>query len=200
MISTIAFDYAGVLEISERNIVSEITAYMNISLEEWLSVYHSLYHLCNIEGKSWNEVAILTVEKLGASKEQVAEIKEIMRFNALSKRVNDGLVEIIKKLKTNYKVALISNYPPHLREKLRKQNLLDLFDEVIISSEVGYQKPQREIFMLLCERVKISPQELIFVDDSKKSLEGANDIGYTPILYRSNEQLEQDLKELKVIH
>ena len=162
MISTIAFDYAGVLEVSERNIVNEITEYMNIPLEEWLSIYHSLYHLCNIEGKSWNEVAILTVEKLGASKEQVAEIKEIMRLNALSKRVNDGLVEIIKKLKTNYKVALISNYPPHLREKLHRQNLTELFDEIIISSEVGYQKPQPEIFMLLCERVKISPQELIF--------------------------------------
>lgn len=200
MISTIAFDYAGVLEIAERNIVDEITEYMNITLEKWNPVYHSLNYLCNVEGKTWGEVAILTVEKLGASQQQVVEIQEIMCLNALSKKVNGGLVEVIKKLKPNYKIALISNYPPHLREKLNNQDLTKLFDEIIISSEVGYQKPQPEIFMLLCERLNILPQELVFIDDSKKSLEGAGDIGYTPILYRSNEQLEQDLKELHIIH
>jgi HAD superfamily hydrolase (TIGR01509 family) len=200
MISAIAFDYAGVLEIAERNIIDEITEYMNISLEEWSSVYHSLNYLCNVEGKSWNEVALLTVEKLGASQEQIVQIQEIMRLNALSKKVNSGLVEIIKKLKPNYTIALISNYPPHLREKLQTQSLTELFNEIIISSEVGYQKPQPEIFMLLCERLKIQPQELVFIDDSKKSLESANDIGYIPILYRSNEQLEQALQELHIIY
>lgn len=198
MISTIAFDYAGVLEIAERNIVDEITEYMNITLEKWNSVYHTLNYLCNVEGKTWGEVAILTVEKLGASQEQVVEIQEIMRLNALSKKVNEGLVEIIKKLKPNYTIALISNYPPHLREKLDKQNLIELFDEIIISGEVGFQKPQPEIFLLFCERLNITPQELVFIDDSKKSLEGASDIGYTPVLYRSNQQLEQDLKELHI--
>lgn len=200
MISTIAFDYAGVLEIAERNVIDEITEYMNISLERWNSVYHSLNYLCNVEGKTWGEVAILTVEKLGGSHEQVTHIQEIMRLNALSKKVNEGLVEIIKKLKTKYKIALISNYPPHLREKLDRQNLTELFNEIIISSEVGHQKPQPEIFMLLCERLKIVPQELIFIDDSKKSLEGADSIGYTPILYRSNEQLAQDLQNLHIIY
>jgi putative hydrolase of the HAD superfamily len=200
MISTIAFDYAGVLEIAERNVINEITEYMNIPLEEWSDVYHSLNYLCNVEGKTWNDVAILTVEKLGASQEQVKEIKEIMRLNALSKKVNVGLVEIIKRLKINYKIALISNYPPHLREKLNAQNLTELFDEIIISSEVGYQKPDPKIFMTLCEKLSIQPSELIFIDDSKKSLEGAEGIGYTPILYRNNEQLEHDLKELDVLN
>lgn len=200
MISTIAFDYTGVLEVSECNVINEITECMNISLEEWSSVYHSLNYLCNVEGKTWNEVVLLTVEKLGASQEQVAEIQEIMRLNALSKKVNEGLVERIKKLKPHYKIALISNHPSLLREKLHKQNLIELFDEIIISGEVGYQKPESEIFMILCERLKIVPQELLFIDDSKKSLEGANDIGYTPILYHSNEQLEQELKELYIIH
>jgi HAD superfamily hydrolase (TIGR01509 family) len=200
MISTIAFDYAGVLEIAERNIVDEIIEYMNITLEKWNSVYHTLNYLCNVEGKTWGEVAILTVEKLGGTQEQVVKIQEIMRLNALSKKVNLGLIEIIKKLKPNYTIALISNYPPHLREKLVKQNLIELFDEIIISGEVGFQKPQPEIFLLLCERLKITPQELVFIDDSKKSLEGASDIGYTPILYRSNQHLELDLKELHIIY
>lgn len=198
MITTIAFDYAGVLEIPERDTVTEILEYLNITFEEWSPVYYSLIHLCNIDGRPWKEVAILTVEKLGATKEQVAHIEDIMRLNALSKKVNAGLVEIIKKLKQNYKIALLSNYPVHLRQKLDKQNLTELFDEIIISEEVGYQKPQPEIFMVLCEKLTITPQELIFIDDSKKSLEGASSIGYTPILYRNIEQLEQDLRALHI--
>lgn len=196
MISTIAFDYAGVLEISERNIVTEITEYMNIPLEKWNPVYYSLVHLCNTGGKTWKEVALLTLEQLGASKEQISHVEELMRLNALAKKVNEGLVEIIKKLKPNYKTALISNYPPHLRQKLETQNLTELFDEIIISGEVGYQKPEPEIFHLLCERLKITPSELIFVDDSKKSLENASQVGYIPILYTTNEQLEEDLGKI----
>lgn len=198
MISTIAFDYAGVLEINERNIITEITEYMDIPLDKWNSVYYSLNHLCNTGGKTWNEVAILTVEQLGASEEQIKDIEEILRLNGLSKKVNDGLVEIIKKLKQDYKIALLSNYPPYLREKLDKQNLTELFDEIIISGEVGYQKPQPEIFMLLCDKFKISPNQLVFIDDSKKSLEGAETIGYTPILYKNNDQLEEDLRGILV--
>ena len=196
MISTIAFDYSGVMEVTERNIVSEISEYLHISIEEWHSVYYSLVHLCNTGEKTWNEVALLTSEKLGASQEQLSHIEELMRFNALSKKVNGGLVEIIKKLKPHYKIILISNYPPHLREKLKKQNLLELFDDVIISGEVGVQKPDPEIFMLACKRLTISPTELIFVDDSANSLKSSKTVGYAPLLYISNEQLEDDLQKL----
>ena len=198
MIKAIAFDYAGVLEIPERDIITELSDYLNIPKEEWLTIYYTLNHLCNTGTNTWAEVAILTGEKLGTTQEQQLQMKEIMRRNAETKKVNDGLVEIIKKLKPKYKIALISNYPAHLREKLHKQNLTELFDEIIISGEVGYQKPQPEIFMLLCEKLHITPSELIFIDDSKKSLEGALTIGYTPILYKNNQQLEEDLQRVLI--
>ncbi len=196
MIKAIAFDYAGVLEIPERNITTELSDYLNVSIEEWQAVYYKLNHLCNTGTNTWTEVAILTGEKLGATKEQQLQMKEIMRLNVETKKVNDGLVEIIKKLKSKYKIALISNYPAYLREKLQKQNLTELFDEIIISGEVGYQKPQPEIFTLLCDRLHIAPSELIFIDDTTRSLEGADKIGYTPILYVNNNQLEKDLLEI----
>lgn len=196
MISVIAFDYSGVLEIAERNIITEITDYLAIPKEEWSKVYFTLNHLCNTGTNTWNEVAVMTAEKCGATKEQITHIQELMRLNSISKKINTELVEIIKNLKQNFKIALISNYPSYLREKLAAQNLSNLFEEIIISGEVGYQKPQPEIFMLLCERLHISPSELIFIDDSKKSLEGAATIGYTPILYKNNQQLEEDLQKI----
>lgn len=196
MIRAIAFDYAGVLEIPERDIITELSDYLNVPKEEWLAVYYTLNHLCNTGKNTWAEVALLTGEKLGATQAQLLEMKEICSLNAETKKVNVDLVEIIQKLKPNYKIALISNYPSHLRGKLEKQNLTNLFDEIIISGEVGYQKPQPEIFMLLCKKLNITPSELIFIDDSKKSLEGAATIGYIPILYKNNSQLEEDLQKI----
>ena len=198
MISAIAFDYGGVIEISEKNITTEITEHLGITKEDWFHVYFSLNHLCNVGTHTWHDVTILTLEKLGVSKKQILEIEELMRLHADSKKVNTGLVEIIKTLKPNYKIALISNYASHLRQKLIDQKIIDLFDEVIISGEVGIQKPQPEIFQLLCIRLGIETSELLFIDDTKKSLEGAVQIGYTPILYTSNEQLSQDLEQLLV--
>jgi HAD superfamily hydrolase (TIGR01549 family) len=53
--------------------------------------------------------------------------------------------EIIKDLKTRgYKVAVLSNYSLALRQKLIDEALHDLFDEIVISAEVGFQKPQPE--------------------------------------------------------
>jgi len=37
---------------------------------------------------------------------------------------------------------------------------------------------------------------VVFVDDAKKSLEGAESIGYVPILFTTNQKLEEDLSNL----
>ena len=149
MIKAIAFDYAGVVEIPERDIITELSEHINIPREEWLAVYYTLNHLCNTGKNTWSEVALLTGEKLGATQAQLLEMKEICRLNAGTKKVNQGLLEIIKTLKPKYTIALVSNYPAYLREKMEKQGILDLFDEIVISGEVGYQKPEPEIFTIL---------------------------------------------------
>ncbi len=107
------------------------------------------------------------------------------------------LIEIIKDLKKkNYKIGILSNYSITLREKLTRLNIIDLFDEVIISSEVGLQKPQPEIFEIVFNKFNIKNNEMVFIDDTKRSLEGADKIGYVPILYTDNKTLRSDLLKI----
>ena len=47
----------------------------------------SLNHLCNTGQKTWNEVAILTVEQLGATKEQIEHIKNLFELNKNTKKI-----------------------------------------------------------------------------------------------------------------
>lgn len=193
MISVIAFDYGGVIEIPEKNLVNELSRLLNVRKEEWLKAYFSLNHLCNTGKSTWEEVIALTAKQLGASEETLLIVKNILDQDVTDRKINSELIDIIKKLKTNYKIALLSNYSIELRNRLKEQQIIDLFDELIISGEVGFQKPQPEFFSLLFSKMNILPSDLIFIDDTKRSLEGAESIGYTPLLYTTNEKLKNDL-------
>jgi epoxide hydrolase-like predicted phosphatase len=194
MIKAIALDYGGVIEIKEGDLIQEIVDYLGISRTDWESVYYTFNHLTNTGKNTWPEVAAMVANKLDASDGQIAHIQEVIQKSNANRKINSLLIEKIKDLKDNgYKIALLSNNVITLRKRLEDQNILDLFDEVIISAEVGYQKPSPEIFDILFKALGVDSSEVVFIDDSKKSLEGAQNIGYTPILFTNNQKLEEDL-------
>ena len=196
MIKAIAFDYGGVIEIKERNSFQEIASYLQVSLEDWERVYFSLNHMFNVGGKSWDEVIALVAKEFNASDEQISHIKNLVSEIKKTKKINSELLEIIKKLKKNYKIGLLSNNSVNLNQRIRDNNIAEIFDAVVISGEVGFQKPQPEIFKILSEKLGVELNELIFVDDTKRSLEGAEKIGYFPILFTNNQKLEEELASL----
>jgi putative hydrolase of the HAD superfamily len=72
----------------------------------------------------------------------------------------------------------------------------ELFDGVVISSEVGLHKPQPEIFRLGAERVGLRPEQCVFVDDLRENCEGAEAVGMTAILHRGAERTLPELERL----
>ena len=194
MIKAIAFDYGGVIKINEQDLIKEIYDYLKISKDDFSREYFKINKMFNIEGKSFEEVTLLLVSKFNNSEEAKEHTLKLLQENKNKYHLNEELIKMIKELKSkNYKIALLSNNSLKLRQKLIEDNILDLFNEVIISAEVGYQKPQPEIFDFLFKRLKVEPNEVIFIDDSLSSLEGADNIGYIPILYKDNKSLKTEL-------
>jgi len=62
--------------------------------------------------------------------------------------------------------------------------LAELFDEIVISSEVGLHKPQPEIYRLAADRVETATEQCVFVDDLRENCEGAEAVGMTAVLHR----------------
>lgn len=61
---------------------------------------------------------------------------------------------------------------------MKDLNVLDLFDAVIISSEVGYEKPDIKIFKAALDQVHVEAGKAVHVgDDQKADKVGANAIG-----------------------
>jgi len=71
-----------------------------------------------------------------------------------------------------------------------------LFDAVVISGEVGLNKPGPEIFRLGAERVRLEPEDCVFVDDLRENCEGAEAVGMTSVLHRGAEETLPELERL----
>jgi putative hydrolase of the HAD superfamily len=72
----------------------------------------------------------------------------------------------------------------------------ELFDEAVISGEVGLHKPEPEIFVMGAERIGVPPEECVFVDDLRENCEGAEAVGMTAILHRGAEATVPELERL----
>src|SRR4051794_9635671 len=74
--------------------------------------------------------------------------------------------------------------------------LAKLFDDVIISGEVGLHKPDAAIYELSCERLGVAPTDCVFVDDLRENCAGAEAVGMTAVLHRGAAGTLARLEEL----
>ncbi|WP_344312890.1 HAD-IA family hydrolase [Fodinicola feengrottensis] len=63
------------------------------------------------------------------------------------------------------RTALVSNIGFDLRPMLAAADLAELFDEVVLSYEVGADKPNPKIFRLACDRLGVEPERALMVGD-----------------------------------
>ena len=64
--------------------------------------------------------------------------------------------------------------------------LEELFDGWVISSEVGLRKPDPAIYQLVAERLGLTPDACVFVDDLPGNLKPARALGMATVLHRGD--------------
>lgn len=108
-------------------------------------------------------------------------------------RLDNETIPLLKKLKPYYTLALVSNFdhPNHVYSLLADLELAPLFDEIIISGEVGADKPDPKIFRVALQRTNLEPKEVFFVGDSVEDMEGAKAVGLNPV-YIKREREKDD--------
>lgn len=111
---------------------------------------------------------------------------------------NEELISFIKTLKGNYKLGMVSNINSRARldSRFLEGQLDQLFDTVIASGEVGYIKPEPEIFEIAAAQLGVLPTECVFIDDIADFCEGARAVGMQAIQFISTNQAITDLHTL----
>jgi putative hydrolase of the HAD superfamily len=94
--------------------------------------------------------------------------------------VDETLAALKKK---GMRLAIISNAFPNQRVKLRGLDLEKYFENIILSSEVGFPKPDRRIFEVALAKLGVAPEESLYVGDSyEKDIVGAKNAGMKAVL------------------
>src|SRR5512144_2089818 len=110
--------------------------------------------------------------------------------------IDRQLLEFLRSLRGKIQTGLISNAWSDLRDYLRREKMIDAFDHIIISAEVGVAKPDPKIFQIALEKAGVSPSEAVFVDDFYVNIEGCEKVGMQGIHFKDAPSTLQQLKQL----
>lgn len=92
------------------------------------------------------------------------------------------LIDFIRRLRSRYTTAIISNYMDELPVLLSEVHAVaDAFDLIVVSSQEKIMKPDAEIFLRTLARLNLRPEETIFIDDFAHNVEGARAVGMKAI-------------------
>ena len=85
---------------------------------------------------------------------------------------------ILEELQPRFRLAVISNFDGRLRFILEHLGVSKYFAHVFVSSELGADKPDPEIYRRALRVMKLSPNEVLHVgDDPERDWEGATAAG-----------------------
>ena len=115
--------------------------------------------------------------------------------------LNRELLDYLGSLRPRCKTAILSNSFVGARE--REQALYgfaDVFDHVLYAHEEGLEKPDPAFYLLACERLEVTPEEAVFVDDLPENVTGARAVGMQAVLFTSSEQTIRALQAALAPH
>ncbi len=98
--------------------------------------------------------------------------------------IDRSVVEYIRSSRGKFHTGLISNAWSGLREFLVREKIIDVFDTVVISAEVGVVKPSAKIYEVALQQARVKASEAVFVDDVAANIEGCEEVGMIGILFK----------------
>jgi len=187
MIKGLIFDFAGV--IGSEGYSLWVREKKSQGIESTSTYFHDISNRLDRGDITREEFTQDLAKKVGTDSSKIwGEMFEKIK-------INDELLNYIEQLKKNYKIGLLTNYN-HLwmNELFSIYKLEKYFDSKVISSLVNVIKPEKEIYQISLDRLKIKPEEALFFDDRPRNIEGGEDVGIKSFLFVDNKKFIEDLR------
>ena len=129
----------------------------------------------------------------------IIEIKKI--WNEIIVGFREEFRPLLNKLKTDYKVGLLSNTDPFHYEKVLRQvsDFNDFFDRIFLSHEMKSIKPNIKIYKLVLEQLNMPSEKILFFDDSPENVESAKKTGINAFCVNNFDSVLTILKEYHIL-
>jgi len=204
-IKAVIFDVGGVLQLEkysenalrghrELNIHTKMAKKFKVSLDQWFDSLDTPYS-DSIEGKISRKKAISIISKNLKTTPKKLETFWVKIYKKNFKKNKDLLKFAYNLKKQGYKISILSD-----QWYLSKDALIGKFKKnfypTIISCDVGIRKPNPKIYKLVLKKLKLRPQETVYIDNQSWNLKPAKKLGMKTILYKDNKQTKKDLNRL----
>ncbi len=184
-IENIIFDLGGVI----LNIDYQLTenAFKSLGLKDFDSMYTQAAQsgLFDIYEKGDCSTPYFINALLDFLPPNTSANKVVAAWNAMILDFPIQNLELLQKLKSNYRIFLLSNTNDiHLQavnralNKVSKEKNLDpFFEKTYYSFEMGMRKPDAEIFTKVCLENDLDLIKTLFIDDTERHILGAKSVG-----------------------
>jgi putative hydrolase of the HAD superfamily len=196
-ITAVIFDYGRVLSNSEDPVGKEkMVAASGLDEATLFASYWKFRHaydLGELNGRSyWARVA----EDAGTSftPEKIDELIEtdILMWTSLNEAM---LAWVVALQDAGFPTAILSNMGEEMLCYMRQEfGWLTHFQHHTWSCELGIAKPDPAIYTHTCERLGVTPEHTLFLDDKPENIEAAASVGLQAVLFHSIDQLRADLE------
>lgn len=190
-IKTIVYDYGGVISKKQnKELINKMCKILNIPAEQFFSFYTKErrdYDSALIDAKTyWTKTIQLMDGQI--------ELKDMDKLIELDIKswldMNSETIEYIKSIKDQIKLAILSNITFEVLEEIKNLYWIHYFDTKIFSCEEKFSKPGDEIYNICLKRVKVEPQHILFIDDSKENLNAAQKKGINILKFTDCENMK----------
>jgi len=203
-IEVIFFDLGNViLPFSHFQIAEKLSRYSeNKDFQDPSKIFFDLFDFENGSVNLYESGRVSTEEFFEGLKKRFQLLISFEEFVPVWNEIfteNENVSAVIRSFKGRRRLGLLSNTNPlHFDYALSKFPVLRAFDKWILSYEVGFKKPAREIFQSAMEWAAVEPEKILFIDDMKGHVDVAVSLGMRGIHFASVHQLLPLLHDLNL--
>ncbi len=104
-----------------------------------------------------------------------------------SRDINEDLINIIKQLKDNYKIYILSDNNKEAIDYYK--NKLNFIDGMVVSCDYQTLKKDGKLFEILLDKYNLNPSECYFIDDRLDNIEAGKKLGIKGFLFDENKNI-----------
>ena len=195
-IKVLMFDFGGVL-IRTVDLMPRRRWEIRYGLPEWglakLVFDNPLAIQATVGIAQSNDVWNYVGAELGLSDSELADLESDFWKGD---KLNIELIDYIRIKSEVHRSFILSNAWLDARKLFNSIPELKIFEEMIISAEVGMAKPDDRIFLYACDKIGVVASQIVFVDDRAENVEAAITLGMNGIVFESTAQTLNDLNEI----
>jgi putative hydrolase of the HAD superfamily len=195
-IKLIIFDLAGIiLTNADLIFAKELAKKTNKTEEDINKEFYPLVYQAECDEMTELEA----IEQFLKNNNVALDAKALQERRHELTKINKNVVDFIKKIKEQYKLAFATNNASdEFTANNDRYKITNLFHYGLSSHMVKARKTEPIIFKKILEHFNVKPEEVVFLDDGEKYLVAPKKLGINTIHYVSLEQAKEELKKFGI--